>query len=57
LIFTLIDCIIISRRNYPTNLYYRNDVIEREARMEALVEVKVSLEKYMRKLRRMADEV
>ena len=36
---------------------YENAIVEREARMEALVEVKVSLEKYMRKLRHMADEV
>ena len=36
---------------------YKNAVVEREARMEALIEVKVSLEKYMRKLRHMADEV
>jgi len=36
---------------------YENAVVEREARIEALVEAKVSLEKYMRKLRHMADEV
>ena len=36
---------------------YENAVVEREARMESLVEVKVGLEKYMRKLRHMADEV
>lgn len=36
---------------------YRQNLIEREARIESLVEVKVSLEKYMRKLRHMADEV
>jgi len=36
---------------------YRNAVIEREARMESLIEAKVGLEKYMRKLRHMAEEV
>lgn len=36
---------------------YREAVIEREAIIESLVEVKVGLEKYMRKLRHMADEV
>jgi len=36
---------------------YRQNLIEREARMESLVEAKVGLEKYMRKLRHMADEV
>jgi len=36
---------------------YENDVIERKARMESLVEAKVSLEKYMRKLRHMVNEV
>lgn len=36
---------------------YENDVVVQEARMEAMVEVKVSLEKYIRKLRHMADEV
>jgi len=36
---------------------YENAIVEREARMESLIEAKVGLEKYMRKLRHMADEV
>jgi len=36
---------------------YRNDVVVRIARMESLVEAKIGLEKYMKKLRHMAEEV
>jgi hypothetical protein len=36
---------------------YRDAVVKREGRMESLVEVKVELEKYMKKLRHEADEV
>jgi hypothetical protein len=36
---------------------YRNEVIKGKARMEALIEAKVSLEKYKKKLKYEAEEV
>ena len=36
---------------------YKVAVYERKARMEALVETKISLQKYMKKLKHMAEEV
>jgi hypothetical protein len=37
--------------------FYRDQVIERKGKIEGMVVTKVSLEKYMRKLKHMADEV
>ena len=36
---------------------YKVVVYERKARMEALVETKISLQKYMKKLKHIAEEV